>query len=1426
MKVENIKLDEIMTSEQANEQGLSDIFAYHQPLETSQNETKICVIHKNRENISWSSAGDELRETIKRLKDDNNSDCWVSISEFRSEKLNENYVASIKIFYIRLRKTEKFNPSTQDEGKTIILKYCRKREIPAPSLIIYDGNEYCLKWILSEPLNNNHSLKLWKTVQRFLSERFFYILDDRYYIDDGNSPKNRFIEAHSDATAMLRVPGLNSQTRGADLFTPKQEVQVIFNSGITYITSEIAIKLHLSVWEIEQYREAKEWARGYLSKKSPPKKKNQTAENENSAELQPVDENLAEIMRAALITHHAPREQDTFIYVQRKNIEKRSRTDRQCFYDSYSVSALERFLRRTDINDCDFWATAAEYTWGFRKIKEKKILRTKENGERYEEIRRQLPKREKWIEAIQLNFLHLNFRKSELGYIPTIEQAKDLIYARCDELKLPKPVIVDIGDNGETLELRWTWQNAMKNCGERDDIRIRYPKFNRKFDTMQRKLFRLFWDFGVDDKKLSATSMLCVVGTPNTKTGKIRSIVGESDEILTYQDFAKRLGLNFGEVYDEHEEASKHEQQEPKHEEISERSPSEVAATMSRAMEILEPESSFAKIASELAKYLDFEVLMVKKNSQSQQEADTHEEIDEPSAEIETSKVQEVTKTTSNQPNASEKKLSGQSGDLSRLHSGSNYWVCLCTENRMSKGNERGKWTEYWTPANRVDDALATLKLKLPDFDEFNIYVSQLEFSKQARKVENVVAFRACFVDIDGKIAGGDLTAEEWKNLVLKYCRERGIPTPSEMVFSGNGVHVKYFFNQLMTKNEFSRWENLERKLAEIFKEIGADSHATDGARVLRVEGTKNCKPDTKDREVRVIFTGENYDFEKFACEIETLLPDEIQISEPTRSSKTSLKSEKPTSEQKTKKPRPKEAEEESESSQTARELSNEEQALSTFEDWEESCKTWFYLLNVTTGSEEWVSKADLNDYLKKQDKTHRLKCSIVEYASMKKHEDRAKFIENIYFSHVILTKRPSETLEVQIAKIREHCRKYRGIGIPEPNRILEDGNKLILIWRYSKEPSGQELPGCALPRWKVTQECLIHYFEDLGAVNFSSALKSTILMPLSGFASVKVVYENPELKYLFDTVATAVLPFSQKEVKIHEAEKKARPRRSIVLEALTAEYVSRREAEGRKSRFSPALKIFNDIVKLLMIRALNGVNEEVPEGRRELSVFWALNFAVQAGLVKEGTENFNELAQRLINFCGKSFTFDCSPDTMTTLRNKFALGKEVYRPKKKTLIYRLEITAEEQTELEILKLDAPKVPKSEKRKKIPEWEILGVSKSTYYRREERAKKIAAKLRAIYSQYFSFLWIMNKIAQREAFIKLSTQMRLKNSAYYDGGESAALFAKFIFLFRFRRLVLVIGCRRFPCSCVGKDDIQKLERPPPFGTIGGNENEEF
>ena len=41
-----------------------------------------------------------------------------------------------------------------------------------------------------------------------------------------------------------------------------------------------------------------------------------------------------------------------------------------------------------------------------------------------------------------------------------------------------------------------------------------------------------------------------------------------------------------------------------------------------------------------------------------------------------------------------------------------------------------------------------------------------------------------------------DLTAEERADVVLRNCREQTIHMPNEIVFSGNGVHVKYFFRE------------------------------------------------------------------------------------------------------------------------------------------------------------------------------------------------------------------------------------------------------------------------------------------------------------------------------------------------------------------------------------------------------------------------------------------------------------------------------------------------------------------------------------------------------------------------------------------------------------------------------------------------------
>ena len=117
--------------------------------------------------------------------------------------------------------------------------------------------------------------------------------------------------------------------------------------------------------------------------------------------------------------------------------------------------------------------------------------------------------------------------------------AVELIYARCRALNIPKPIIVDTGDNDETLELRWTWQNAMKNCGERDNEGIRYPKQQPKND---------------------------------------------------------------------------------KQDEIKKRSQSDIMTTLSRVLEVVNPESLIFRVVAELAKYADLDIVMMKKISQSQED--------------------------------------------------------------------------------------------------------------------------------------------------------------------------------------------------------------------------------------------------------------------------------------------------------------------------------------------------------------------------------------------------------------------------------------------------------------------------------------------------------------------------------------------------------------------------------------------------------------------------------------------------------------------------------------------------------------------------------------------------------------------------------------------------------------------------------------
>ena len=235
--------------------------------------------------------------------------------------------------------------------------------------------------------------------------------------------------------------------------------------------------------------------------------------------------------------------------------------------------------------------------------------------------------------------------------------------------------------------------------------------------------------------------------------------------------------------------------------------------------------------------------------------------------------------------------------------------------------------------------------------------------SSRNRTEDNVASLSLSFLDIDGKFAAEqkNLTPEEWVNLVLEECRSKEIPLPSIMIFSGNGLHVKWLYKEAVTRKKLVRWTRLQKKLCLIFKDFGADAQGKDAARVLRVPGTKNCKAETIDRDVRVVYSNpERYDFEDFA-EIIFKISGYGDDGEDFEFEETEML---------------------------------------------EPC---FKIKNETTGEEFFLEKSEIPDFLNRQEKSHILSRSIAEF-----NDSELKSVHRLYCNYAVLSAEKNPRREFQ----------------------------------------------------------------------------------------------------------------------------------------------------------------------------------------------------------------------------------------------------------------------------------------------------------------------------------------------------------------------------------------------------------------------------
>lgn len=124
-----------------------------------------------------------------------------------------------------------------------------------------------------------------------------------------------------------------------------------------------------------------------------------------------------------------------------------------------------------------------------------------------------------------------------------------------------------------------------------------------------------------------------------------------------------------------------------------------------------------------------------------------------------------------------------------------------------------------------------------------DVYISCAKFDNSGRRTqENVESVNSFWLDIDCGTGKPYPTKNDGKQAVLEFCKRTGLPNPTHINDSGNGLHCFWTLNHSLSGDE---WNPAAKVLKELTHEYGLradDSRTSDIASVLRMPGTLNHK--------------------------------------------------------------------------------------------------------------------------------------------------------------------------------------------------------------------------------------------------------------------------------------------------------------------------------------------------------------------------------------------------------------------------------------------------------------------------------------------------------------------------------------------------------------------------------------------------------
>ena len=127
----------------------------------------------------------------------------------------------------------------------------------------------------------------------------------------------------------------------------------------------------------------------------------------------------------------------------------------------------------------------------------------------------------------------------------------------------------------------------------------------------------------------------------------------------------------------------------------------------------------------------------------------------------------------------------------------------------------------------------------LSDWMGEDVYYSQNSFYKPQRRVDNIRQLRTLYVDLD--VYNLNMTPE-WVLGKLEFeVFGQTLPEPNMIIFSGRGL-VLIWHIEPIPYQAMPLWRAVETYFVNQLKEVGADTKATDPARIFRLAGSINSK--------------------------------------------------------------------------------------------------------------------------------------------------------------------------------------------------------------------------------------------------------------------------------------------------------------------------------------------------------------------------------------------------------------------------------------------------------------------------------------------------------------------------------------------------------------------------------------------------------